>query len=145
MRKSTVCKFIVGALMLISFQASAGITKNGTYYTLWFDKNCRDGSTAMLYLNQWWCPTYKAKLSWSIPATRENGATLSVSELSGYEVYWGRSVDSRTGTIKVPTGSLSTVTFEAQTPATYYFVVSAIDSSGRKSQLSKMVETKLGR
>ena len=87
MRKSTRGKLIIGALMLVSFQASAGITKNGIYYTLWFNKNCRDGSTGIYYLNQYWCPTYKAKLSWSIPATRENGSALQLSELSGYEIY----------------------------------------------------------
>src|SRR6185295_15167566 len=98
MRKSTVCKFIIGCFLLISFQASAGITKNGIYYTLWFNKSCRDGSTALWYLNQYWCRTYQAKLAWAIPSTRENGTPLQLSELSGYEVYWGRSIDARTGT-----------------------------------------------
>jgi hypothetical protein len=145
MRKFIVCKILIGALILVSCEASAGILKKGKYYTLWFNKYCRDGSTGMQYLNQWWCPTYKAKVSWSIPSTRENGAPLQQSELSGYEVYWGRSIDSRTGIIKVRKGNVSSVTFEVQTPATYYFVVSAIDSKGRKSQLSEMVETRLGK
>jgi hypothetical protein len=144
MRKSTAIKFIICSLLLVSFKASAGIYKNGIYYTLWFNSSCRDGSKALVYLNQYWCRTYQAKLSWTIPSTRENGTPLQLSELSGYEVYWGRSIDSRTGVIKVAKGGSSTVTFEAQTPATYYFVVSAIDTSGRKSPLSKMVETRLG-
>jgi hypothetical protein len=138
--------FVCCSLMLVSFNAAAiGITKNGTYYTLWFNDNCRDGTRGITYLNQYWCPTYQAKLTWSIPTTRQNGQALKMSDLRGYEVYWGRSIDARTGTIKVNGGGVATTTFEAQTPATYYFVVSAIDSNGVKSPLSKMVETKLGR
>jgi hypothetical protein len=145
MRKSIVTKLIFSALLLASLDASAGIYKNGTYYTLWFNNQCRDGSTGINYLNQWWCPTYQAKLSWTIPTSRENGAALKVSELSGYEVYWGRSIDALTGTVKVAGGGTTTTTFEAQTPATYYYVISAIDSTGKKSKVSKMVEINLGK
>jgi hypothetical protein len=144
MNQSTFRKFVLCSLLLTSLGASAGITKNGIYYTLWFNQSCRDGSTAMWYLNQWWCHTYQTKLTWVAPSTRENGQPLALTDIAGYEVYWGRSIDARTGTIPVSGNTISTVTFEAQTPATYYFVISAVDTNGRRSLVSKMVETKFG-
>ena len=144
MRKSMLTYVLAGAATLLSVQVSA-LTLNGINYKLVSNSAapCPDGLKKTVYQNNYYCRVYKAGLSWNIPVTRQNGAAISVSELSGYEVYWTRSSDSIGGTIKVGGGTAKTTSLEVFKPDMYYFAVSAIDSKGLKSPLSKMVSARL--
>jgi len=135
---------LAGAATLLSLQASA-LTLNGINYKQVSTSAapCPDGSKKTYYKNNYYCRVYKAGLSWNIPVTRQNGAPISISELAGYEVYWTRSSDTIGGTIRVSTGSAQTASLEVFKPDMYYFAVSAIDTKGLKSPLSKMVTAKL--
>lgn len=82
---------------------------------------------------------------WSIPVTRENGQPLSLSELSGYEIYYvldgAGAVDK---TIVVSGGSVATYKIANLAAGTYNLAISAVDSSGVKSSLSSIVVVKVG-
>lgn len=89
--------------------------------------------------------TYNVKLSWTIPTTRQNGKPLALSELQGYEVYYTTdSSASADAVVKINGGSTSNSVISKLPAGTYYFSISAIDTSGMKSPLSKMVTAKVG-
>lgn len=105
---------------------------------------CPDGNKVLVSGGTRYCKAYRANISWTIPTKRVNGAALPISELKGYEVYWTRSSDKARGTIKISSRTQASAAFDAYTPATYYFAMAAIDTSGLKSPLSTMVTAKLG-
>lgn len=146
MHTSLIARLGAISLLLIAFQANA-VTINGTNYKQYTGSSskCPDGSSIFVYNGVKYCKAYRANLSWAIPSTRTNGTALQLSELAGYEVYWTRISDNAKGTIKVNSGSTSTTAFDAYTPSTYYFAVSAVDTKGLKSPLSTMVQASLGK
>ncbi len=80
------------------------------------------------------------KLSWTSPSTRENGAALSISDLSGYHIYY--YLDGATGsdsTVAINGGSTQSASITLTKAGTYYFAISAIDVSGLVSSLSNYV------
>jgi len=90
--------------------------------------------------------SYSASLSWTIPSAREDGKALSLSELSGYEVYYTTDASSTSkGTVvKIDGGNKSSYVVSGLPAGTYYFAISAIDTNGLKSALSSMVSAKFG-
>ncbi|MDB6063630.1 MAG: hypothetical protein JWM78_3733 [Verrucomicrobiaceae bacterium] len=145
MRKSMLTRLGAISLLLVAFQANA-LTINGINYKQFTSggSKCPNGDSVMVYNGAKYCKSYRANLSWTIPATRADGTALQASELAGYEVYWTRSSDSAKGTIKVGNGESAVAAFEAYTPDTYYFAISAIDNKGLKSTLSSVAQTALG-
>jgi predicted enzyme related to lactoylglutathione lyase len=88
---------------------------------------------------------FSADLSWTIPATRENGQALALSELAGYEIYYvvdGVSVTDRT--IAVSGGGVVGYRISDLPAGSYSFAVTAIDSAGAKSALSSVVAINVG-
>lgn len=142
-RAATFLFSIFSAAM--AHQASA-ISINGLSYKLvsGLYGSCPDGNAKYIYNGKPYCRTYKASLSWNIPTTRVNGVGLMVSELRGYEVYWTRSSDATSGTIKVSGGTSQTAALEVFKPDQYYFAVSAIDITSLKSPLSPVMSARLG-
>lgn len=80
--------------------------------------------------------THSAALSWSIPTTRTDGTALALSELAGYEVYYTDSTGTTNVSVPVSGGTTTSTTVSNLTSGTYYFSMSAIDTSGQKSPLS---------
>jgi hypothetical protein len=143
MKKSIVlCALAISATFL-SFEASA-LTLNGKTYKQVSSttKVCLDKSKPITYSGKKYCHTYKANIGWTAPVKRVNGSALPVGEISSYEVYWTRSIDTRSGVIKVKAASLATA-LEVFTPDTYHFAISAVDIKGLKSPLSKVVSARL--
>ncbi len=133
------------ASMLAAATADAAITRNGILYTeYWKTARCLDGSAKLSYQGKTWCPLYRVTLSWTAPVTRTNGKPLVATDIAAYEVYWTRDVDTRAGTLKKPRTTQSTP-FYVLTPDMYHFAISAVDTKGLKSPLSKVVSVKLAR
>ena len=88
--------------------------------------------------------SFTAKLNWTPPSTRENGAPLAMSDLKGYEIYY--TSDDLTQSVTVPVSGGSTASFDVANlkAGTYHFAISAIDSTGAKSKLSPLVTRTLG-
>jgi len=81
----------------------------------------------------------EAVLSWQ-PPTNADGSTLT--NLSGYKVYYGTASKNYTQTVGVSGASTRTWTLSLA-PGTYYFAVTAIDSTGaeraKSNEVSKTV------
>lgn len=146
MHPSKFLSICAASIFLFSLQTNATVI-NGVNYKKYTGggSTCPDGSKVYVYKTVKYCKSYIANISWSIPTTRTNGSALPIGELKGYEVYWTRSLDKASGTIKVSSSTQAKTAFEVYTPSTYYFAMSAIDTKGLKSPLSTMVEAKLGK
>lgn len=82
-----------------------------------------------------------ATLSWTAPTRNTDGSSLT--NLSGYRIYYGTSSGALTQTIQVSNASVSTYVVENLSPATYYFAVKAITSSGAESGLSNVASKRV--
>jgi hypothetical protein len=71
-----------------------------------------------------------ARLSWVPPSTNLDGSTLT--DLAGFRIRWGRS--SGTYELSASVADSRATSFETQIePGTWYFVVSAVNSTGGES------------
>ena len=75
-----------------------------------------------------------ATLSWTPPTTNTNGSPLT--NLAGYRVHWGTAAGSYTNSVTLNNPGLTSYVVESLAPGTYYFVVSARNSSGVESAMS---------
>lgn len=147
MQKSTFLRLCAVFFLAIASLHVNAITINGINYKQYSGSGtvCPGGSKVFVYKHVKYCKAYRAAINWTIPTKRTNGTPLRISEIKGYEVYWTRTSDKARGVIKVSSNTQSSTYFDAYTPSTYYFAMSAIDSRGLKSPLSSMVQAKLGK
>src|SRR5262249_22405815 len=72
----------------------------------------------------------QAVLSWTAPTKNTDGSSLT--NLSGYKIYYGTSSKNYTQSVSVSGGSTTSYTI-AWAPGTYYSAMPAVDSSGGES------------
>lgn len=101
----------------------------GTYY-------CRQPDITVTVTNNVQ-ETNQATLSWTAPT--ENTDNSELTNLAGFKVYYGLSADSLTNTIDVNDPLARQLPINGLASNTYFFAVTAIDSLGRESELSKIV------
>lgn len=77
--------------------------------------------------------TGNATLSWSAPTQREDGSALT--NLAGYQIYYGRSPGSYSSSVRVGSGVTSYV-IENLSSGTWYFSMTSIDAAGLESERS---------
>jgi hypothetical protein len=75
----------------------------------------------------------QAMLSWTAPTQNVDGSALT--NLAGYKVYWGTGSRSYPNTADVSGASNTSHTLTLN-PGTYFFAVTALDSSGNESAFS---------
>jgi hypothetical protein len=75
-----------------------------------------------------------ATLSWTPPTTNTNGSPLT--NLAGYRVHWGTTAGSYPNKVTVNNPGLTSYVVSNLVPGTYYFVVTALSSTGAESQFS---------
>ena len=83
--------------------------------------------------------TANITLSWIPPAEREDNSSLSLSAIAGYKIYYGTTPGQYPNSTTVNDGSATGYTLNNLSSATYYLVVTTIDTSGRESQYSSEV------
>ena len=66
-------------------------------------------------------------LSWTPPTMNEDGSPL---KLTGYRIYWGLQKDNLTNSVTLDNPGLTRYVVEQLTPATWYFVATALSSDG---------------
>jgi hypothetical protein len=77
----------------------------------------------------------EAVLSWQAPTKNVDGSTLT--NLSGYKIYYGPASKTYTQTVSV---SAATTTWTLPlAPGTYYFALTAVDSAGSESAKTEEV------
>jgi len=75
-----------------------------------------------------------ATVEWQAPETTTDGTTLT--NLAGYHIYYGTDVAQMTSQIDVKNAGVLSYVIEGLTPATYYFAVTAVNTSGLESKRS---------
>lgn len=82
--------------------------------------------------------TGTATLKWIAPSTRADSTTASLSEISGYHLYYGATATSTPNLINIPGGTATQYTVTLP-KGDYYFRVSAMDTDGTEGELSVAV------
>lgn len=89
-------------------------------------------------------PNYvSTTISWTIPTTRILGDPLSLSELKGYNIYYGTAPGNYTDSIAVEDAQQTSTSVTLQSGQTYYFIVEAIDTDGNPSPESNVITRSL--
>jgi hypothetical protein len=78
-----------------------------------------------------------AKLVWFAPSERTDGTPLT--DLAGFNVYYGTDYDRLHQRIWIANPSAITWTVEGLKPARWFFAITAVDSQGRESNQSWIV------
>ena len=76
-------------------------------------------------------------LSWTPPTQNSDGSPLT--DLSGYKIYYGNESGNYHTSIHIDNPGIAIYVVENLTPNIYYFVLTAINSSGVESQFSNEV------
>jgi len=79
-------------------------------------------------------------VSWIAPSQRENGAPISLSEIAAFKVYSGLSPNQLTDSIITQDSNATSQIFKGLKVGTYYFSVTTLDTAGRESAFSKVIE-----
>ena len=79
--------------------------------------------------------TGSATLSWTAPTRYTDGSTLS--NLTGYRIYYGTNSSSLTQSVDIDNASISTYVLGNLSPATWYFAIKAI-ANGAESDFSNV-------
>lgn len=79
------------------------------------------------------------ELSWSAPATRTDGEPLSLSEIGGYRLYYGKQKGDYVQGANIKDGSAQSATVTGVPLGTYYVVLTTYDSNGVESDYSSAV------
>jgi Putative Ig domain len=80
-----------------------------------------------------------AELSWTPPLANTDGSTLT--DLSGYKVYYGTNPDALTQVITVANPGLTTYVIDGLPSGKWYFAMSSVAADGAESQRSSVVST----
>jgi len=64
---------------------------------------------------------------------------MSLAEIGGFRIYYGKSVASYTKTVDVTDGTATTATMIDVPAGNYFIVMTTYDTEGRESQLSSEV------
>jgi Putative Ig domain len=80
--------------------------------------------------------TGSATLSWTPPTTNVDGSTLST--LAGYKIYYGTDQSNLGKVVSISNTGLTAYTIDGLTAGTYYFTITAVDTSGGESSFSNM-------
>ncbi len=75
--------------------------------------------------------TGSATLSWTAPTTNTDGTTLR--DLAGFKIYWGTQRGNYPNSATINNPGVTAYVVDELTPATWYFVATAFDSSGNES------------
>jgi hypothetical protein len=78
-------------------------------------------------------------LLWQAPLENSNGSTLT--NLSGYKIYYGAAPGNYSNAIPVANAGLTTYVVDNLPPGKYYFAVTAYNSAGEESSFSPEVAT----
>ena len=79
-------------------------------------------------------PVYSATVSWSVPTLNTDGTSLT--DISGYRIYFGTSANSLTQSVPVPGAATNSFVVDGLAAGTYYFAVTTLNSAGGSSVLS---------
>ena len=78
-------------------------------------------------------------LEWTAPVSRTDGSPLSLSDINGFKVYYGKSPGKYTHYIDVSNGTAQSVKVKDVPVGSYYVVMTTYDNAGRESGYSSSI------
>jgi Tfp pilus assembly protein PilX len=78
-------------------------------------------------------------LSWTAPSENTNGTALT--NLAGYQIYYGTSASALTQQISINTVGVMNYVVSNLSSGTWYFEIVAVNSAGEQSTPSSVVST----
>lgn len=104
------------------------------------DTSSASGSLAAFTITVAATSSGTATLTWTVPTQNTDGSSLT--DLTGYKIYYGTSPSTLTSSVSVAGGSTTTTTINGlNTGTTYYFAIASISSSageGNKSNAATL-------
>ncbi|MCL7943738.1 DUF4998 domain-containing protein [Marinobacter sp. ATCH36] len=88
-------------------------------------------------------PANTALLSWTAPLTRENGESLSMGEIAGFEVVYGTSQETLNQSVAIGDASIDELLVDELTEGNWYFAIRTLDTDGNRSRLSEVVHKQI--
>lgn len=82
-----------------------------------------------------------AVVSWMPPTERTDGSALT--DLAGYRVYYGKSLNAMTRTIDIRNPGQTSQFIDNLDPGTWYFAVTAYTSDGLESGMSELAAKRI--
>jgi len=79
------------------------------------------------------------ELNWSAPSTRTDGEPLSLSEIDGYRIYYGKQKGEYVKGADIKDGAAQSVTVTGVPVGEYYVVMTTYDVNGIESDYSQSV------
>jgi len=83
--------------------------------------------------------TGRLSLSWRAPVARADGTPLSLADIDGYRIHYGKSSGNYTSHVTLADGTAQSVTLTDLPVGTYYMVMTTYDVDGRESGYSSQV------
>jgi hypothetical protein len=83
--------------------------------------------------------SYDFTLSWVAPVARADGSPISLTDIDGYNIYYGTSAGSYPNSINVADGSQTSTTVTGVMAGTYYVVMTTYDTSHLESVYSQEI------
>lgn len=122
--------------MIATFTPSSSLAFS-TAYAATITTGVKDAAGNAMASNYTWTFTTgsapgTATLTWDAPTENADGTTLV--DLAGYRIYYGTFSGSYT--IPIDAGNVTTYTFTGLSTGTYYFAVTAYDTSGNEGAYS---------
>jgi hypothetical protein len=78
-------------------------------------------------------------LVWTAPVTREDGAPMSLAEIGGFRIYYGKSVAGYRKAADITDGTATTAIMTDVPAGNYFIVMTTYDTEGRESRFSSEV------
>ena len=132
-RKSKAALVLFVFLMIASFQNCSSEFKANSSLS---SSSSISGSTSQ---NN---PTGTATVTWQDPTQNTDGSLIPITELAGYNIYYGTSQTALTNKINVPGATQITYKLTGLTSGTWYFAVTAYSTSGTESSKSTTILSK---
>ena len=84
------------------------------------------------------------KLSWSAPTTRTDGEPLSLSEIDGYRLYYGKQKGTYVQIADIKDGTAQSATVTGLPVGTFYVAMTTYDANGIESDYSAAIRKRVG-
>jgi len=78
-------------------------------------------------------------VQWNAPVSRADGTPLSLADIDGYRIHYGKSSGNYTNHLNLADGTAQSVSMTNLPVGTYYLVMTTYDVDGRESGYSSEV------
>ena len=78
-------------------------------------------------------------VSWTAPSTRANGEPISLSDIGGYELHYGRGTGRYGNVVTIENNGRNRYTIEGLRPGSYFVAMRTVDTQGASSSYSAEV------